>query len=264
MGADNPRTMNRSWWLLSGGFLLLVIAFWQCQSEAEFPPLEQEDGLDFMPMEIGCTWIYRVDSVIYDPLGSSQPIDTVSGYLKEVITDTFSTPAGLTYVLDRYGRQDSLSPWAYQKTIGLSLDNDRYLWNEDNLILVKCVFPLYNGSSWDGTAFFDPLTTIPIYGESMQPFKSWDFRLLARGESHEIGPYNWPDVMRIQQADDENLIERRYSQEWYQRGIGLVRRHMMILDTQCDGNPSACAGIPWEEKGEKGYILDQWLVEYIK
>lgn len=261
MAADNSERMVRSN-LIFLFIVLLACLFCSCTSDPFSPPLEVEDGMDYMPLSIGRSWTYQVDSVIYDPLGSVQTIDTVSAYIREVIADSFSTPAGLTYVLFRYSRREITDNWTLEKTIGVSAEPQRLLWQEEGRTLVKLVFPVYNGMSWDGTALFDPYVQIPIYGENMQPFKNWSFALLGKQEHHQVGPFDWHKVMRIQQADDENLIERRFSEEWYEQGVGLVFRRMMILDTQCGGNPGNCAGIPWEEKAEKGYILNQVLVAY--
>lgn len=243
-------------------FLLLSAIFWQCTSDPFSPPLEVEEGTSYLPLTMGRTWTYQIDSVIYDPLGSAQPVDTVSGYIRETVQDSFSTPSGITYVLYREGRPDTASNWVYQKTIGVSREQNQLLWQEDGRILIKFAYPIYNGMNWDGTAYFDPFVQIPIYGETMQPFKSWSFALLGKQETQQVGPFLWNHVLRIQQADDENLIERRLSEEWYQDGIGLIYRNMMILDTQCGGNPGNCAGIPWQEKAEKGYILKQILIGY--
>ncbi len=257
----NPMTSSR---YLLGILLGLSLLMWQCTADPLFPPVNAESGEDYLPLSVGRSWTYQVDSVVYDPLGSAQLVDTVYSYLREVITDTFSTPSGLTYVMNQYSRTDTLLPWTYLKTIGISREKDRLLWNEENRILIKFLYPLYQGLAWDGTAFFDPYVQLPIYGELMQPFKGWSFVIAGQQEQVQLGPYEWDQVLRIQQADDENLIERRYSQEWYQKNVGLIHKRMIILDTQCGGQPANCAGIPWEEKAEKGYILTQTLIETTK
>ncbi len=243
------------------GFLLgISIVFWHCTADPLFPPVEAESAEDYFPLSLHRSWTYQVDSVIYDPLGSLNVIDTVHAYLHEVITDTFSIPSGLTYVLNQFTRTDTLLPWTFVKSIGISQENDRLLWQEDGRILIKLISLLYQGLSWNGTAFFDPLVFISIFGELMQPFKSWSFSILGQHEHHQVGPFDWDQVLRVQQADNENLIERRFSQEWYQKDVGLIFKRMLILDTQCGGQPANCAGIPWEEKAEKGYILTQTLI----
>ncbi len=259
--ADNSNNMQRLPILILCFFLISAL-FFHCTSDPFSPPLEVEEGTSYFPLAIGRSWTYQVDSVIYDPLGSLYPVDTVQSFIRESVQDSFSTPAGITYVILREGRRDSLNSWEYQKTIGVSHEQHQLLWQEDGRILIKLIFPVYNGMTWDGTAYFDPFVQIPIYGETMQPFKSWSFGLLGKQENHQVGPFIMDHVLRIRQADDENLIERRFSEEWYQDGIGLIYKKMMILDTQCGGNPGDCAGIPWEEKAEKGYILNQILIGY--
>ena len=249
----------------SGLFGVLVLLFLQaCQPQGDGTLSGTESSSPYFPLEVGSSWTYRMDSVIYDPLGSAQPRDTSISFLREEITDTFRTPAGLTYVLERSFCYDTLLPWVYQKTIGISREpqSGRILWNEDGRIQILTLDPVFTGLTWDGTAFFDPLIVIPIYGENMQPFKSWSYQVLEKGVSRSTEEADYSDILVIQQANDENLIERRYSQTWHQRDVGLVYRHMMILDTQCGGMPADCAGIPWEDKAEKGYILHQTLIDH--
>jgi hypothetical protein len=240
--------------------LLGTIALASCKREPLFDPTQPESGKDFFPFAIGKAWIYAVDSIIYDPVGLNGPVDTVRCWTREVVRDTLPTPLGSSYILDRYVRYDTLQPWAYQHSFLVHDEPDRLLINEHNLTLVHALSPLYEGLTWDGTALIDPLMVIPIYGESMQPFKGWSFRVEDVGAALGVNQHWFEDVLSIRQADSENLLERRLSIEYYQRNVGLVFRVRFILDTQCGGNPADCAGIPWAEKAEKGYILRQVLI----
>lgn len=241
--------------------LLALLALVSCKREPLFDPTKPESGKDFFPYTIGRAWIYEVDSIIYDPVSLIGPIDSVRCWAKELVRDTLPTVVGTSYIMDRYVRYDTLQPWVYQKSYLVHDEPDRLLINEDNLTLIHALSPLYEGLRWDGTAFIDPLMVIPIYGESMQPFKGWDFRVMDIGTALGVNQHWFEDVMEIRQADSENLLERRLSLEYYQRHIGLVFRMRWILDTQCGGNPAACAGIPWQEKAERGYILRQLLID---
>ncbi|MBP6183689.1 MAG: hypothetical protein KA479_02035 [Saprospiraceae bacterium] len=259
MEAKDVTTMFRKSLILS---VISIMLFFSCRPDTLIEPTDVENGSDFFPFALHKSWLWEVDSIIYDPIGSNQPIDTIKAYIRETVTDTFSTPTGLAWVMERYSSRDSVQGWIYSKTFTVTPQVDKLLWNEDNLILIKALHPIYSGLTWDGTAFFDPLIRIPIAGELMQPFKGWAFLVLGKGDSLMVDNKHWTDVLSIRQADSENLLERRLSVEFYQRGVGLVYRKMEILDTQCNGNPAACEGIPWSLKAEKGYILEQHLISY--
>ncbi len=243
-------------------FALMLLLFFSCQQDPLIDPVDSENGSDFFPFAMGKSWLWEVDSVIYDPFGSVKPVDTLKAYIRETVTDTFVTAAGMVFVIDRYFSRDSLQGWIYTKTFSVTQQDDRLIWNEDNLILIKAIHPIYTGLAWDGTVFFDPLIKLPIAGELMQPFKGWAFLVLGKRESLNVAGKLWTDVLTIRQVDTENLLERRFSVEYYQRGVGMIFRKMEILDTQCNGNPVACDGISWPLKAEKGYILEQRLLTY--
>jgi hypothetical protein len=259
MEVKSMMTMFKKWLLIS---VLSMLIFYSCRQEPLFKPTDVENGSDFIPFAMNKSWLWEVDSIIYDPVGSIRPIDTIKAFLWETVTDTFSTAAGGVYVIERYTSRDTMLGWTYTKTFSVTPQMDKLLWNEDNLILIKSKYPIYSGLSWDGTTFFDPLIKIPIAGEQMQPFKGWSFLVMSKGVSLKVNDKHWTDVLTIRQADSENLLERRYSVESYQRGVGMIYRKMEILDTQCNGNPAACEGIPWAVKAEKGYILEQRLISY--
>lgn len=253
---------NRSIHILAVLALLGALFLTGCRGEALFEPGDAEEGRDYFPFAPGRAWTWQVDSVIFDPVGLNGPVDSVRSWMREVVVDSISGPAGLSYIVHRFTRGDTLQPWIWSKSILVSPEERRLLWNEDNLTFIRAMHPLYSGLNWQGTAFFDALIQIPIYGETMQPFKGWSSRIMAKGEVFSHQGQHWSDVLQIRHADSENLIERRYCLERWQRGVGLVHRRMEILDTQCGGVPADCIGQPWAQKAEKGYILEQHLIEY--
>lgn len=244
------------------GLLLLCILLSACKGTDPIVPDTVVQAKDFLPLEEGRSWTWAVDSVIYDPIGSAQTVDTVHAFLKEEVVDVFPSNGMVGYILHRSMRRDSGEPWVFQKAILAFPEEGRILWSEDNLVFMRLLDPLRLDLQWNGTALFDPLVQMPIYGELMQPFKGWSSVVKGLGGSLGHGTGQWDDVLTISQADKENLLERRFCLEAYQRGVGMVYRRMMILDTQCKGFPANCDGVPWEMKAEKGYILDQRLISY--
>lgn len=253
-------TMTDRRFLIGLSWMLLLLS--ACQGPDPIQPQPSADAGDFLPLETGRSWTWAVDSVVYDPVGSAQPVDTFYGWLREQVVDVFPSGGSQGFILHRSVRRDSTEPWTFPKAILVFPEEDRILWNEDNLTFVRLKDQLSEGLAWEGTALFDPLVQMPIYGELMQPFKGWSSEVLGLGDTLSVGADLWDDVLTVRHADSENLLERRFSTEAYQRGVGMVYRRMMILDTQCQGVPANCAGIPWELKAEKGYILQQRLISY--
>ena len=146
------------------------------------------------------------------------------------------------------------------KDIWLAIRTDEGAeWIEENLRFLKMVFPLKEGLDWDGNQYIDITTIIPIAGESVEVFKSWSYESISIDESEQIGDETFENVATISQANSENLIELRLSEEKYAKGIGLVYREMKILDTQ---NIIGFEFSTWEDKAQKGYILKQQIIDY--
>ena len=224
-------------------------------------------GYEYYPLEIGNSWTYQVDSIIFDPAIGGTALDSTRSYIREVITDTLESADGETaFIIEHYYRHHDTLAWEIASVYTLVADEQRAYRTEDNLRFIKLVFPLKKGSNWDGNAFFDDTRDILIAGESVEMFKNWSYEVLESGISRQIGDLLFEEVAVVQNADDENLIERRYAVEEYARGVGLISKELLIADTQCsvccNGDFSICEPLPWREKAEKGMIVKWQLIDY--
>ena len=117
------------------------------------------------------------------------------------------------------------------------------------------VFPLSLNLRWDGHVDLDESIKINVNGEILEPYMNWDYRVVNIDQDTTI--LGMPtQYLTIEHIDESTIIDRRYSKEVYAKGLGLVYKEMIILDS--DGsNPL----IPWPSKAQKGFILRQKLVE---
>ncbi|MDX1406854.1 MAG: hypothetical protein R3330_01940 [Saprospiraceae bacterium] len=240
------------------GFLLL-----SCGESVIHP--EPDRGYEYFPLKVGASWTYQVDSIIFDDGGSINVLDTVSGFVNERITGRTTDLTGDTvYTLERRHRELITDPWTTTHIWTISRDDYRAVRNEENVRLVKMSFPLDTGSRWDPLRFVSPDTEVPVGTELIEMYTNWSGAVLAIGHPKTVGDLMFGDVMTCQQADDDNEIERRYVREQYARGIGLITRNDTILDSYCKriGQIEPCFGLSWMEKGEKGYILQQQLIDF--
>jgi hypothetical protein len=67
------------------------------------------------------------------------------------------------------------------------------------------------------------------------------------------------DVVRILHIDQLDFIEKRFSEEQYARGVGLVYKKISFLDTQCSPN---CVGETIEDFAESGFIVELQLMDH--
>ncbi len=251
-------------------FLLvsLTVFFVAC-NKSEVEDIELDFGYEYFPLEVGRSWEYEVDSIIYDPAVGGTSVDSFRTYILEQISDTLHDNAGsVLYRVERYYRRSDTLLWQIEKIFTLSRDRQRAFRTEDNLRFVKLVFPAGAGKRWDGNAFFDSSLEVFVAGESIQMFNFWDYLILGFEERTAVGSLEFEDVVAVQNADNRgNIIDLRYAVERYARGVGLIYRELDILRTDCQvccggDTGDACQSLPWEEKAEKGFSLRQRLIRY--
>ncbi|MAT53356.1 MAG: hypothetical protein CMN32_02665 [Saprospirales bacterium] len=237
--------------------LLTIALLASCKTEQD--PFDRDFGFDYYPLEVGKSMIYQMDSTIYDPTGDSMLIHSTS-FLKETVVDSFIDLTGTpVYRIEQYHRAADTLPWVINKVVTASITNNQAQRVEDNLRFIKLTFPVRENNSWDGNVFFDSGTKVTVAGETLEMFKSWSYRIIEKDHPESIGAFSFPEVVTVQNADSENLIELRLAHEKYARGVGLVYRELWILDTQCIED---CIGMTWEQKAEKGFILKQTLIDH--
>lgn len=222
-------------------------------------------GLAYYPMEGGRTWTYQVDSVLYDDF--YDVTDTVSFQLKEVVQDSFEDNTGtMSYVLYRYARADEADEWRFLNACTAQLEDDLAIRQEGNARMIKLRFPVSGLTRWDGNAYIDLDSVYFVRGASINVYKDWGlFDYQNIHEPMTLGTFDFDSTVTVEQVNAENAIELRYSIEVYAQNVGLVYKEMKILDTQCAQFPNGladCAGLPWEQKAEKGFILKMTLLEY--
>ena len=217
-----------------------------------------ELGSVYLPLSIGKTTIFDVDSVIYrqEIKQGFVKIDTNSWQIQEVLQDTFRDSEGnLSYRIDRFERKKGTLNWNVTKVFSTALTQKYALRNENNLRYIK--FPNYfkEKTVWNGNIFNDTVKIV-ANDDILELFsKQWTFTVLSFGKSEKIGNKLYEDVLTVQsQIDPKILTEKRFVLEKYARGIGLVSKVEKILDTQkLDGN------IEWEKRAEKGFIVKQTI-----
>lgn len=232
---------------------LAVIVLLSCSKETQLVD-ESTFGYDFFPITKGKSWVFASDSIIYDNGGTK--IDTFVSFIKEEVGDSFVDETGITvYKLNRYFKRNPNDVWSKTNTWTTYTDKTRAIRTEENLKFIKLVFPLKKGLRWDGNVFLDEDIKIDVAGESIEAYKNWKHKMEEIDENFN---FNGTDVksVRVNLVDDASIIDRRKVTEYYGKGIGLLKKEMIILDS--DGSRP---NDPWEKKAQKGFIHTLRLIE---
>lgn len=233
--------------------LFILFAFISCGEET----IEVDgsvEGKDYFPVDLGREWIYQTDSIVYDE--SKGIIDTLSGYVREVISESLSDG---TFIITRSYTKDLTEEWEITDIWSGRIEDRKAVRTEENLSFIKLVFPPNKSSQWDGNALFDENVETTVAGEPIQPYQGWDYEIVSIDGTYSQDTISVSNIVEVLQVDVVSVIDRRYSLERFAKNIGLVEKKMMILDCQCSSVPDS---VPWEEKAEKGFILTQKLISY--
>lgn len=243
--------MTKSFFTLS----IICVVFSSCLEENTNSLDTSLFGYEYFPLEIGKYWLYQVDSTIIDEGGAKTLMSTF--YIREEVVDKFQNNLGEDVFVIQKSKSD-IPDGTFLVTDAWSaeLNEDYAVRTEENLRFVKLVFPIDKDRNWEGNQF-DELTRVDVAGELIWVYKDWgDYRVIADGIPVLANGKAYSDAVIIQQADFESDVELRQSTEYYAPNIGLIRKEMSILDTQC-----LCPGEEWIEKAEAGFILSQHLIE---
>ncbi len=237
---------------------LFILTIFSCREGTTSEDLNIEMGYEYYPLEVGKYKVYQVDSTIYDFDGDIPIIIESTTFVKEELIEIrLDNEGDSIYILERFERKDPNDSWEIKDVWSTKRTENTAERFEENVRLIKMVFPVREGTDFDATLYVDENFIIFVQGESLEAYKNWNSEIQTVGVPEEIGSIPFNDVATITHADDENLIEKRFSQSKYAKNIGLVYREEWILDTQ-----DLTEEIPWEEKADKGYIIRQTILDY--
>lgn len=223
--------------------------------------------LEYYPLFIGKYRIYRVDSVVYDPVQLHLAVqDSSVTYVRERVTDTIRNNTGaLVYLVEHSEKKDLSSAWEVKFIAGAERNTGQAVRIENNLRFLPLIFPFDIRSAWNGNLWIDPGREIEVAGERMMPFANWAYEVDSLDIPQQIGTFAFDSTLVVTEASEENAYEKRFSRVWYAKHVGLVRREQWILDSQyCNQTPAPadCETRPWELKADRGYILKQTILEF--
>lgn len=243
--------------LLKHSFALICVIFLfvSCGDDTILPVSEVDRGLEYHPIGVGKFWTYQVDSLVIINAGTSTREST--NYIRESLKSSFLNPNGdTTYVLERAVGSSPLGPFSATDLWKLERTDDRLVRIEENLEFVKILFPIKEGTNWQGNQFDEQIEST-VSQQKMRIFKGWEYEVISDNEQAVIDGITYDSVLNIQQAKLSTFVELRESNEYYAPNVGLIRREMQIFDTQ-NHRPNE----PWENFASRGFRMTQTLVDH--
>lgn len=196
------KTISRFFLLLSP---LLLSPFSSCKKDSA---VEAYAGYNYFPLNIGHEIIYDVDSIVKSDFNLGQ-IDTFSFQIKEVVESYFTDNEGReTARLERYKRNDSSQPWVIHKVWTANLTLNSAEKKEDNITYIKLIFPPKKSRKWNGNA--------------RNEYEEQEYKITDIHRAETINNIPFDSVTTVLQADEDNIVYKKYEIEKYAAKAGLV------------------------------------------
>jgi hypothetical protein len=205
-----------------------------CDSD-ESKPVDR--GFDYFPLKKGFYQIYKVDSTSYSEVAGTV---TLTYELMTEVTDSFPNPEGsFTYVISRYKRNDTTSPWENFGTWSARINDREVVVNEANVPYVKLTFPINKNGAWDGNKFNSQVED--------------EYKITAFEQPFSVSGAAFEQTITVQHENNEDFIvflDKR--EEVYAPNAGLIYKTITQLtycvDDDCRGQQVIESGIEYKQE----------------
>ena len=221
---------------ISAIVLLVSVLLWSCEKEIEnTEPISSEN--EYFPIVVGNAITYQIQEITIDV--QSGVNDTLNYQIKERIDALVETTNEFnSYRLERLYRADTSQEWTILNIWQIRQYQRRIHKIEENYEYVRLLTPTQLYDSWDGNRFNvkeENICTVEKIQDS-----------LINNTSYNIA--------YITHLNQSSLIDKRFSEEQYAKGIGLISKSIIDVELNIDPN------LPWEEKITKGTLFYQNII----
>lgn len=213
---------------LLGSLFVLLIGLSSCKKEGTEEP---DFGYNYLPIDIGYTYDYLVDSIVYDEFtNTTRPFQFT---LRDVCAESFQDLTGrTTYRIERSKRFNDTSGFVFQYSYTITLDKFRAERKVNNSTEVFFVFPPKPDEEWEANAFNVQASLKYSFLSVDDPWRDFDSVATV-----------------IQINDTSSLIFRTYAEERFARNVGLVYREFLDVESQFVQSLSQTvdSGLHWKQ-----------------
>uniref|UniRef100_UPI0040478E12 hypothetical protein n=1 Tax=Roseivirga sp. TaxID=1964215 RepID=UPI0040478E12 len=199
-------------------FIMLVLGILACGSSDELIPApDPSTGVTYFYMVENKYREYNVREIRYSAVGIS---DTSVYQLREEVKEAFVNSQGEeSRLIHRLTRPNSTSAWQLDSVWTVRIEQDRAVSIENNIPIVKMVFPAQTDRTWDGN----------IYNTK----DADQFRIINFGALTNIAvndDLEATTTLTIEQENDEDGITfKDFRREIYADSIGLISKQYEVL-----------------------------------
>ncbi|MCS7005320.1 MAG: hypothetical protein NZM38_08340 [Cytophagales bacterium] len=267
----NKRRMYAYQFLKTIAFFFIGLLLGGCNFSREtIQPTPVSTGMAYFPVKVGDSLLYRVKRILYieDAGNARVKTDTSIFELLEVVRDTFRTLSGdFAYRIERFRRSLFSTEWSYDSLkisnveLGTLLElhptfhqvmpqsvrewriyPQRVVIIENNIPIVKLVFPPTVSASWNANVF--------------NTLKPENYRLIQFAQPFLVDSIKYSPTITIIQSNQKSLINKDERWEVYAQEIGMVyRKHEVYNYVNTPFNRDF-----GQDKVVSGYFYEQKLL----
>jgi hypothetical protein len=208
--------------------LLIIVALASCGKQTQ--TINTIPISTLCPLAVGNTFLYRLDSTVFNDFGSSS---TIKSYLaKDSVESSFIDVTGQTnFRIFRY-ITDTLKtkPWAYSSTQVATITNNTIEYLDNNLRYIKLANPVSVNTIWSGNSYINTDAAEYSY------LKGWNYQYQNLAQSYNCLKGNIDSTYTVLQQDEQtpttgfdprSYCDKKYSIEVYAKGVGLVYKKLL-------------------------------------
>lgn len=221
--------------------LFLFIFFTGCKKETE--TFDTATLNDYFPLQIGKTFLYRLDSTVLASFGTALIIKSYQA--QDSIESTFLDNQGrLSYRIFRLIRDTAgLKPWQFAATFFATPTPTSIEYVDNNFRFIKLHAPVTDGYTWNAHAYIDTKSVNTTVGY----LDAWQYEYRNLSESYSVLNKNYDNTVTVFQQDEttppgpfnpNNYQQRNLGTEVFAKGIGLIYKEFLHWTWQTTPPPA--------------------------
>jgi hypothetical protein len=232
--------MNKNFTSVTLAVMILLLAF-GCKKESA--TLNTASLSDYFPLEMGKTFLYRLDSTVPAAFGTAL---IVKSYLaKDSIESTFTDNSGrLSYRIFRF-LSDTLAsqPWTFGATFYATPTDQTIEYVDNNLRFLKLHAPVTDGYAWLAHSFIDTRSASSTLGY----LDDWEYEYRDVNLPYTVFNTSYDSTVTVFQHDETtpegpfdpaNYYQLNKAFEVYAKGVGLIYKDFLHWTWQTTPPPS--------------------------
>jgi hypothetical protein len=226
------------------------IVFWSCNTKTQYDTnfgSNYQDCKQFVPMQVGATQLYRLDSI--SPTAFGAALVTRSYLIEDSVgRQTLDAVGDTTFEVYRFITDTlQMQPWSFLLTyrVVYTPKTVDFIQDDNTLRFIKLTYPVENGFSWDGNRYFAPDNGTAA--DTYYPYEGWNYQYDSVGMPFTtIYGATFPNTITVNEVNSKlgntgdfnsSLYQEvKYSEAVYAQNVGLVYQNTLFYIYQPSGS----------------------------